>query len=161
MRSNHHSQSHKRSWLWSPAGLTLLVFLGIGAFFLLTEHTAHTFGALPYLLLFVAYPLMHLFMHGGHEGHGGRTQHGGHPAQNDQAQHRGHPTSTSTSTGQADQDENYIFEGEFYTAQNSSVGQPYSPTPPAEPLVSAGQSSPARAASQSHQDHQNRPGHCH
>ena len=40
----------------------LTVFLGIVAFFLLTEHTAHVFGALPYLLL-LACPLLHLFMH--------------------------------------------------------------------------------------------------
>jgi hypothetical protein len=52
----------------SPAGLSLLV----GGYFLLTEHRAHLFGALPYLLL-LACPVMHLFMHKGH-GHGG---HGG------------------------------------------------------------------------------------
>ena len=45
--------------------------LAIGAFFLLTEHTAHLFGALPWLLL-LACPLMHLFMHSGH-GHGGHV----------------------------------------------------------------------------------------
>jgi hypothetical protein len=40
----------------------------IGGFFLLTEHAAHVFGALPWLLI-LACPLMHLFMHHGH-GHG-------------------------------------------------------------------------------------------
>lgn len=59
-------------WWRSKTGLVLLGFLAVAAFFLLTEHTAHTFGALPWLL-FLACPLMHLFMHGGH-GHGG---HGG------------------------------------------------------------------------------------
>ncbi len=54
-----------RSWLWSRSGLVLLVFLGVAAFFLITEHTAHVFGVLPYLLLLLC-PLMHLFMHGGH-----------------------------------------------------------------------------------------------
>jgi len=34
-------------------------------FYLLTEHQAHLFGALPFLLL-LACPLMHLFMHHGH-----------------------------------------------------------------------------------------------
>lgn len=34
----------------------------------LTEHRAHVFGFLPYLLI-LACPLMHLF-HGGHGGHG-------------------------------------------------------------------------------------------
>ncbi|MFG6466751.1 DUF2933 domain-containing protein [Roseateles sp. BYS87W] len=53
-----------------PAGLTLLVALAVGGFFLVKEHTAHLLGALPYLLL-LACPLMHVFMHHGH-GH----QHG-------------------------------------------------------------------------------------
>jgi len=48
--------------------LGLLVLGGIAGFFLLSEHRAHVFGALPYLLL-LACPLMHLFMHGGHGGH--------------------------------------------------------------------------------------------
>jgi len=47
----------------------LLVFLGVAAFFLITEHTAHVFGALPFLLLLLC-PFMHLFMHGGHGGNG-------------------------------------------------------------------------------------------
>ncbi len=48
-----------------------LVILGaVAAYFLLTEHRAHFFGALPFLLL-LACPLMHMFMHGGHGGHGG------------------------------------------------------------------------------------------
>ena len=44
-------------WIW----LTLAVVLG---FFLFTEHRAHLFGALPYLLILLC-PLMHLFMHKG------------------------------------------------------------------------------------------------
>ena len=43
-------------------------FMAIGAFFVLTEHTAHVLGILPYLLV-LACPLMHLFMHHG-QGHG-------------------------------------------------------------------------------------------
>lgn len=46
--------------------LALLVFLAIALFFLWTEHQAHLLGVLPYLLLF-ACPLMHLFMHHGHD----------------------------------------------------------------------------------------------
>jgi hypothetical protein len=38
---------------------------------LVTEHTAHVFGVLPYLLI-LACPLMHIFMHHGH--HGGHGQ---------------------------------------------------------------------------------------
>lgn len=49
-------------WIWG----TLAIVLG---FFLFTEHRAHLFGILPYLLVLLC-PLMHLFMHHGH-GHGG------------------------------------------------------------------------------------------
>lgn len=55
-----------------PIGL--LVMGAIATYFLLSEHRAHFFGALPYLLL-LACPLMHVFMHGGHSGHGGGDSH--------------------------------------------------------------------------------------
>ncbi|RUY33183.1 DUF2933 domain-containing protein [Mesorhizobium sp. M7A.F.Ca.US.001.04.1.1] len=60
----------------SKTGLVTIAFLLIAAFFLLTEHRAHTFGVLPFLLLLTC-PLLHMFhrKHGGHRGHGG---HGGH-----------------------------------------------------------------------------------
>lgn len=55
------------------------VFIGfalIAAFFLFTEHRAHVFEYLPFLLL-AACPLLHL-LHGhgghGHEGHGNDTE---------------------------------------------------------------------------------------
>jgi hypothetical protein len=56
---------------WSPrrrSKIALYGFLFVAGFYLLKEHTAHTLGALPYLV-FLACPLMHIFMHGGH-GHG-------------------------------------------------------------------------------------------
>lgn len=37
-----------------------------GAFYILREHSTHAPGFAPYLL-FLACPLMHLFMHGGHK----------------------------------------------------------------------------------------------
>ena len=56
--------------LWrSRTGIVLLGFLAVAAFYLATEHTAHLLGALPFLV-FLACPLMHLFMHHGHGGHG-------------------------------------------------------------------------------------------
>ena len=55
-------------WLWLRAGLTLIAFLAIAAFFMVTEHTAHFFDILPYALLLLC-PLLHLFMHGGHADH--------------------------------------------------------------------------------------------
>jgi len=48
----------------------LLAMGGVAAFFLWREHRAHLLGALP-LLLLLACPLMHVFMHRGHGGHGG------------------------------------------------------------------------------------------
>ena len=59
------------------AWLVLLAFLGIAAFFVLTEHRAHAWGLSPYLLL-LACPLLHFFMHGRHGGHGGDGSHRGH-----------------------------------------------------------------------------------
>lgn len=50
-----------------PARIVLIGFLIIAAFFLITEHTAHVFGFLPFAFVLLC-PLMHLFMHGGHGG---------------------------------------------------------------------------------------------
>jgi hypothetical protein len=58
----------------SKTGLVCAGFLAIAAFFLLTEHTAHVLGALPWLLL-AACPLMHLFMHHGHGMHHNNERH--------------------------------------------------------------------------------------
>lgn len=55
-------------WWRTRSGMVLIGFLIVGGFFLVTEHTAHVLGALPFLLL-AACPLMHLFMHHGHGGH--------------------------------------------------------------------------------------------
>ena len=54
----------------SRLNIALLSFLAIIGFFLLTEHWAHLYGYLPFLLL-LACPLLHMFGHGGHGGHGG------------------------------------------------------------------------------------------
>ena len=53
-------------WWQTRGGLVLFGFLAIAGFFLATEHTAHLFGILPYLLL-LACPLMHMFMHRRHQ----------------------------------------------------------------------------------------------
>jgi len=70
---NHVPEEHQiKPGFWgSRYALGLIVFGAIAAYFLLTEHRAHFFGALPFLLL-LACPLMHLFMH---HGHGGRHGH--------------------------------------------------------------------------------------
>ena len=53
-------------------------FAAVAAFFLITEHAAHLFGVLPYLLV-LACPLMHFFGHGHH-----------HRTSNPTADERGH-----------------------------------------------------------------------
>lgn len=83
MAGEHHSYTHNDgsgSFLRSRAGLVLIGFLAIAAFYLATEHTAHVFGYLPFALVLLC-PLLHLFMHGGHGGHGGQEHtedHSGH-----------------------------------------------------------------------------------
>ena len=56
-------------FITSRHGLVLIGFLGIGGYFLWQEHSAHVIQYLPWILL-AACPLMHVFMHHGHGGHG-------------------------------------------------------------------------------------------
>ena len=55
-------RSRRAWWLFAAAAL----------FYLTVEHRAHLAGAARYLplLVFLACPLLHVFMHGGHGGHG-------------------------------------------------------------------------------------------
>jgi hypothetical protein len=53
--------------------LVLYAFVAVLGFFLVTEHRAHVFGILPYLLLF-ACPLFHCLLHRRHGGHGSEAQ---------------------------------------------------------------------------------------
>jgi len=76
MSLDHDRQPVPGFWK-SRMGLATLGFLAIALFFLLTEHRAHVFGALPWLLI-LACPLLHLVLHRGH-GHGGRHRHGQDP----------------------------------------------------------------------------------
>jgi hypothetical protein len=72
---NMHEQPKRTAWFQSRKTTWILLgFLAIGAFFLITEHTAHVLGILPFLI-FLLCPLMMLFMHGGHGGHGGSDGH--------------------------------------------------------------------------------------
>jgi hypothetical protein len=64
------SEQVETPWWRTPFGLVLCGFLAVAAFFLITEHTAHLFSVLPWLLV-AACPLMHLFMHHGHGDHSG------------------------------------------------------------------------------------------
>ena len=70
MSANQHFHKSSDQGFWtSKTGLVAIGFLVIAAFFLLSEHWAHTLGILPFLLI-LACPLLHLFMHGGHGRHG-------------------------------------------------------------------------------------------
>ena len=73
-------EAEPRGWWQTRWGLALAGFLVVAAFFLLSEHAAHAFGALPYVLL-LACPLMHAFMH--HGRHGGPDSRGTHPRADD------------------------------------------------------------------------------
>lgn len=67
-------EAGSRGFWTSKTGLVTIAFLLIAAFFLLTEHKAHTLAALPFLLLLACVPL-HMFMHGGHGGHSSHGRH--------------------------------------------------------------------------------------
>ena len=71
MNHDHSQNGSEPKGFWSSRySIGLLVMGAVAAYFLLSEHRAHFFGALPFLLL-LACPLMHVFMHRGHGGHGG------------------------------------------------------------------------------------------
>lgn len=86
MDHDRYEQSSPSFWR-SRLGVGWVVLAAVAGWFLWTEHRAHVFGVLPYLLL-LACPLMHVFMHHGH-------QHGSHGG------HTGGGAGSSTSTGRA------------------------------------------------------------
>ena len=57
-----------------PFWLVWLALALAGGGYLLTRHEQHLAQLLPYLV-FLACPLMHIFMHGGHGSHGGHHPH--------------------------------------------------------------------------------------
>ena len=69
MSDRDQGARHERAsrWAW-------WFFAAVALFYLLTEHRAHLFGALPWLLL-LACPLLHFFMHGRHGKHHGHAAH--------------------------------------------------------------------------------------
>jgi hypothetical protein len=75
MSHDHSTHETPAAGFWgSRYSLGLLAFGAVALFLLMNEHRAHVFGVLP-LLLLLACPLMHLFMHGGHGGHGQAHDH--------------------------------------------------------------------------------------
>ena len=80
MNHDHSQDGSEPKGFWSSRyAIGLLVMGAVAAYFLLSEHRAHFFGALPFLLL-LACPLMHVFMHRGHGGHA--DHHDGQPGSN-------------------------------------------------------------------------------
>lgn len=67
LNAKHRQAGTASTWV-------LLGFAAVALFFLLTEHRAHLYGWLPYLL-FAACPLMHLI-----HGHGSHGRHSGNHA---------------------------------------------------------------------------------
>lgn len=55
--------------------LVFLGFIAVAAYFLITEHRAHLYGILPFLLI-AACPLLHFFHHRGHKQEGGESRPG-------------------------------------------------------------------------------------
>lgn len=73
--ARHLMSGSRPVWWRTRAGVAVLGFVLVAAFYVLREHWGHALGALPYLIL-LACPLMHLFMHHGH-GHGGGGRNAG------------------------------------------------------------------------------------
>lgn len=69
-----------------PWMLGFCFFLAVALFFLWEEHKAHILGAVPYVLLLLC-PVMHFFMHRGHQG----DSHSGHAGPGEHGQHGGLP----------------------------------------------------------------------
>jgi len=65
----------RRCFRLTPNGLAAIALIAAVLYFLLAEHRAHFIYALPFLI-FLLCPVMHLFMHRGHGGHGERTDEG-------------------------------------------------------------------------------------
>jgi hypothetical protein len=88
MAYGSHS-GEKPGFFGARPNIVLIVFLAIAGFYLVTEHSAHLLGWLPWLLL-LACPLLHFFMHGGHGGHGESDDAGGSPTSGRQTSPRQH-----------------------------------------------------------------------
>ena len=66
VEQTHPETGQYSFWSWAFIAAAVVIV----GYYLLTEHQAHVFAALPWLLI-LACPLMHMFMgHGGHGNHG-------------------------------------------------------------------------------------------
>ncbi|MGH1419906.1 MAG: DUF2933 domain-containing protein [Hyphomicrobiaceae bacterium] len=91
-RHHHNNNKQEKGFLKSRAFFVLLGFLAIVVVLLWQEHQAHILGT-GLLLLILACPLMHFFMHRGghsHSGHGGHKSHNNNeavPSTNEEMKH--------------------------------------------------------------------------
>ena len=68
---HEHRHEQQANGGLSKVKWVFILFAAVAAYFLIAEHRAHLTGYWPFLLL-AACPLLHVFMLGGHGGHGGR-----------------------------------------------------------------------------------------
>lgn len=71
--SHEHSANNGPDRLRTVSRLVFLGFVAVAVYFLITEHRAHLFGILPFLLL-AACSLLHFFHHRGHDHEGGKSR---------------------------------------------------------------------------------------
>lgn len=89
VNADHDVQDSPPGFWGSRYAIGFLVIGTVAGYFLLTEHRAHVVGALPYLLL-LACPLIHVFMHRGHDHRHDQGGNGVRPGSPDQPK-RGEP----------------------------------------------------------------------
>ena len=73
--SEERPSAERSSFTSMRFGIVLLGFIITAGVLLFTEHRAHVLGALFWLLPFACL-FMHMFMHGGHDGHGRHENYG-------------------------------------------------------------------------------------
>lgn len=71
---HYHKPDRSQPWWKTPLGIGAVFFFALAAYALIREHADHIGGAWIWLI-FLACPLMHVFMHGRHHHrHGGQDE---------------------------------------------------------------------------------------
>jgi hypothetical protein len=96
---NKQTIANVLNWARAHTTAVALIFLGTAslALYLVTQHTAHVVGALPYALILLC-PLMHFLMPGMHGSHGSHAGHGDRASQSGDL-HNLEPTANPASQG--------------------------------------------------------------
>lgn len=93
------SEHHHTSFWKSPSGFAAIGLIVAASYFLLVEHREHVLPLLPYFILLLC-PLMHIFMHGSHGGHGSDKDHDHSKESDEEAYRRGLEDGKKQSTNQ-------------------------------------------------------------